>query len=118
MEDTGFEVAAASQAAWNEVMKAAERSGKHGAQGGWKGGVEIAGVEKSLSRVDPRGVRTSVVLAEAAEAEDVIRMRPAFKVKAKPKHGYQSDVWETIDEVEWCKLKPIQPVLKAPAFSA
>ena len=66
-------------------------SGTKGARGGWKGGVEIAGVENSLSRVDPRGVSNSVVLAEAAEEEDVIRMRPAFKPK-----------------VHRCKLRPVE----------
>ena len=94
-EEAGFEVAAASQAAWNEVMRGARKVGK-----GTSAGMDAGVLDAHLERVKATEVRTSVVMDEAMEAEEVIRQRPTKQKTPRAQHKYQSDVWETVDEDE------------------
>ena len=78
-DDNGFEVAAASQAAWNEAMKVATR----------KNGGKLEATDKEI---DATKVHTSIVLDEAEQAAEVITPRNS-KLKKREQHRYDGDLW-------------------------
>jgi hypothetical protein len=88
-EEAAFEVAAASQAAWNEVMNGASAAGRF---------KDLTRGDLALHRIKPSEVRNSVVMDEAREAEEVIQGRLGSKLRKREPYKYKSDVWEIMEE--------------------